>query len=162
MTDSDNNFAKLKYATEWQVEIGKVLQSFDPVLRPLEDMAKHGITMATVLLGISASVVGGFAAGSLGMSPTNLLILGAWLSFLAAATAGSVQLHRISLFRESIRKFCHVLLGKESSVAERESAMSVMTTPQKKALTIEYWALGVGTALLILWAVVRTAGQYAR
>jgi hypothetical protein len=70
--EDDKNLQKLKYATEWQVEIGKVLQSFDPVLRPLDDMAKHGITMATVLLGISTSRVALLLAAAVFLAPILL------------------------------------------------------------------------------------------
>ena len=155
MEEDQNNLEKLKYATEWQIEIGKVLQSFDPVLRPLEDMAKHGITMATVLLGISASIVGGFASDNVGISCNYILILGAWFALVVAAVAGSIQLYRISRFRETIRNFCHVLLGKEASLADRQSAMNVMDTPQKNVLIAEYWALSIGVVLFFVWAVVQ-------
>lgn len=156
MESDDRKFDKLKYATEWQLEIGKILQSFDPVLRPLEDMAKHGITMATVLLGLSASIVGGFASGAFSISWTHLLILGAWLGFVVAGVAGSVQLHRIAQFRETILSFCHVLLGKEISSDDRKRAMDIMQTPKKRALMVQYWALSIGAGLLVFWAVLRT------
>lgn len=159
MDGDDHNFDKLKYATEWQIEIGNILQSFDPVLRPTEDMAKHGITMATVLLGLSASIVGGFASGTFSISWTYLLILGAWLGFVVAAVAGTVQLNRIARFRETILSFCHALLGKERSLDDRKKAMDVMQTPRKTALTVQYWAISIGTALLVFWAVLRTIGK---
>ena len=157
----ENNLQELKYATEWQIEIGKILQSFDPVLRPLEDMAKYGITMATVLLGISASIVGGFGSGRFGISYNYFLILGAWLGFVVAIVAGSIQLNRIAGFRESIRIFCHVLLGKEHSSADRQNSKDMMKTPQKSALLVEFWALGIGTALLVAWAVTQTIARIA-
>jgi hypothetical protein len=157
--EDDKNLQKLKYATEWQVEIGKVLQSFDPVLRPLDDMAKHGITMATVLLGISTSIVGGFASGSFSISGNYLVILAAWIAFVAAAVAGSIQLYKLSKFRETIHGFCFVLLGKESSVAERQKAMEVMKSPKKSALVVEYLALCIGIMLLVIWAVVRAVAK---
>ncbi len=159
MESEDSNLQKLRYATEWQIEIGKVLQAYDPVLRPVEDMAKHGITMATVLLGISASIVGAVGAGSSGTSYSYLLILGAWLGFVVAAAAGSVQLNRIAGFRESIRSFCHILLGKPSSLADFQSFEDAMKIPQKSALSVEYWALGIATALLAIWAVTQTVAR---
>ncbi len=155
----DPNLQKLKYATEWQIEIGKVLQSFDPVLRPLEDMAKHGITLAIVLLGISASVVGGLTSGRIGVSCNYLLVLGAWFGFIVTTVAGSIQLHKISNFRETIRIFCHVLLGKEASSDDRQNALDAMKTPQKTALLVEYWSLGIGITLLVAWAVVQAIGR---
>lgn len=152
----DQNLDKLRYATEWQIEIGKILQSFDPVLRPMEDMAKHGITMAIVLLGLSASIVGGFASGTFGVSWTHLLVLGAWLGFVVAAAAGTVQLHRIARFREAILSSCHALLGKERSLDDRKKAIDAMQAPKKQALTVQYWAIGISTALLVFWALLRT------
>ena len=157
--EDDKKFQTLKYATEWQVEIGKILQSFDPVLRPVEDMAKHGIMMATVLLGISASIVGGFASGSFSTSCNYLVVLAAWIGFIVAAIAGSIQLHKISNFRETIHGFCLALLGKESSSAERQKAMEVMKSPRKSALIVEYCALSIGITLLVIWAVVKAIAK---
>lgn len=155
MEEDGNNLEKLKYATEWQVEIGKVLQSFDPVLRPLEDMAKHGITLSTLLLGISALIVGAFISEKAEISYSHFFILGAWGSLVVATVAGSIQLHRIAKFRENIREFCHVLLGKEATESLRQSAINMMKTPQKNALIVEYWGLSLGVALLFIWATVQ-------
>jgi hypothetical protein len=74
---------------------------------------------------------------------------------VAAAVAGSIQLHKISRFRKTIHGFCLVLLGKDSSLAERQKAMEVMKSPEKSALIVECWALCIGITLLVIWAVVR-------
>ena len=151
----DQKLEQLKYATAWQVEIGKILSSFDPVLRPLEDMAKHGITLATVLLGTSASVIGGLGTARGEAIGYNYLMLGAWLGFIVAGLAGSIQLYRISSFREEIRKFCHMVLGDNPSPDDRKRALVVMRVPQKSALLAEYLTLMIGTLLLVAWAIAK-------
>lgn len=155
MSENKHNLDRLKHATEWQLEIGKVLQSFDPVLRPLEDMAKHGITMATILLGISASIVSIFASGAWKFTYIDFLLHTSWIALMGSVVAGSIQLYRIAMFRETVRDFCHILLGKDATASDRESAMNVMTTPQKKMLIVEYSFLGAGVGLFVLWAIVQ-------
>ncbi len=129
MKKADDSLEKLKYATERHIEIGKILQSFDPLLRPLEDMAKHGIAMSTGFFGVSATIVGLFHSEKQEFTCSYLFLFAAWLAFLLSLVAGSIQLHRLSKFREAIGARCLVILGKKASQQDLESDSNIMITP---------------------------------
>lgn len=159
MKETDENLEKLKYATERHIEIGKILQSFDPLLRPLEDMARHGITMSTGILGVSATIVGLFHSEKHQFTCSYLFLFAAWLAFLLSLVAGSVQLHRLSKFREAIGARCLLILGKKTSQQDLELDSSIMATPRKTALTWEFWSLGIGGVLFLSWAALQVIFQ---
>ena len=151
--NSDHLKHQFDEVTEEQIKVGEFLKAFDPILEPFEGMAKHGISLAIVFIGVTATFITVFRRSTPLVSVSQILLLSSWVLFLATVASGSLQLWRIMSFREEMRKFAYVLLGDKPSESDRKKALSISQQSYKSAITIEYIFLFLGTVLFIVWAI---------
>jgi len=151
--NTDQLKRKFDEVTAEQIKVGEFLKAFDPILEPFESMAKHGISLATVFVGMTATFVTVFRSPTAMGSINQVLLFSSWVLFLAAVASGSLQLWRITSFREEMRKFAYVLLGDKASECDRKKGLSISQQSYKSGITIEYICLSLGTVLFIVWAI---------
>ena len=156
--NSDQVKHKFDETTEEQIKVSEFLKAFDPILKPFEGLAKHGISLATFFIGVTATFITVFRPSTPLGSVSQLLLSSSWVLFLAAVASGSLQLWRIMSFREDMRKFAYVLLGDKPSEIDREKVLSISQQSYKSAITIEYICLSLGTVLFIVWAIGQLNG----
>lgn len=141
--------------TETQRQVGDFLRAFDPILTPLESLAKHGITLSTGFLGITATFVAIFKLPQSKGDFTYLILFFSWLMFLATIVTGTIQLWRTTRFRDQMRKFAYVLLGDIPDDKERKEALKIIKQSYDAPMILEYIFLLAGVILFASWAITQ-------
>lgn len=149
------NYDKLREVTKPQIETGKFLESLEPILKPFEDLSKHGISLSTAFLGFTAAILSIFAPTSLKVSYENLLLFLSWLMFVFAIGFGIYQLWLIASFREQMRDFSYVLMGSVPDKEEKAKANKIVEQSYKSSMIKEYLFLCVGIILFCVWALTK-------
>lgn len=139
-------------ATKTQKMVGEFLRAFNPILEPFENLAKHGISLATGFIGVTATFVTVFNLSVANKHNYYYILFCSWVMCLGVIVFGSLQLWRTANFRDQMRKFVYVLLGDNPDKNDKKKAMRVIQQPYKSAIILEYIFLLIGVILFVVWA----------
>lgn len=95
-----------------QILVGSFLSAFDPILRPFEDLAKHGISLSVGVIGLSGTAISVLGRSNPTDTRSATLLLMSWVVLIGSVVFGCLQLWRTAQFRDHIREF--VLQGTQN------------------------------------------------
>jgi hypothetical protein len=138
-----------------QIEVGKFLESFDPVLMPFESTAKYGIVSASAYFGISCALFKIFSYSIIKENGYDWLLFCSWVLFLGSFVFGGLELFRTLTFRDQMRKFSYVLLGDKLNDHDKNQAMNNIKKSYLSAVVLELIFLATGIGVFIFWVLLR-------
>lgn len=148
----ESNFSKI---VRGQIDTGKFLKSFDPVLMPFESMAKYGIILASTFFGISCTLFKIFNSSSVKENSYDWILFCSWGLFLGSFVFGGLELFRTLKFRDQMRKFSYVLLGDKPNGKDKKEAINNAKRSYISAVVLESIFLVIGIAIFILWVLLK-------
>lgn len=148
----ESNFSKI---VKEQIEVGKFLKSFDPVLMPFESMAKYGIVLASAFFGIGCTLFKLFNSPLNRENNYDWILFCSWVLFLGSFIFGGLELFRTLKFRDQMRRFSYVLLGDKPTEQDKKEAMQNVKKSYINAVIIESIFLVIGVAIFIFWVLLK-------
>lgn len=77
-----------------QILVGSFLSAFDPILRPFEDLAKHGISLSVGVIGLSGTAISVLGRSNPTDTRSATLLSMSWVVLIGSVVFGCLQLWR--------------------------------------------------------------------
>lgn len=148
----ESNFSKI---AKDQIEVGKFLESFEPILMPVESLAKYGIILASAFFGISCTLLKAFSSSTVKENSYDWVLFCSWSLFLGSFAFGGLELFRTIAFRDQMRKFSYGLLGDKPNEKDKEAAINNIKKSYISAVVLGSIFLVMGLSVFILWFMLK-------